>query len=176
MLRDPGKRLCWPKVKLTNWCCWVEYLGESVVGGLKIRDRFPVQLRPTPQVGSTQVLWHPTESQKSILSVEGVPWKAGAKVGHKDHTTQHISHERFIGNCIQRLPLRGGAGERDRNRKLETERQTEWDRQTGNMKAGRDGRDLLKGMYVAFGSWWWCGCWLWVVEGRLGLTIIAIEK
>lgn len=30
--------------------------GESVVGGLNIKGRFPVQLRLTPQVGSTWIL------------------------------------------------------------------------------------------------------------------------
>ena len=45
--------------------------------------------------------------------------------GHKDHITQQISHERFIRNYIQRPPLREVEGERERNRKLETERQTE---------------------------------------------------
>lgn len=28
MLRDSGKRLRWPKLKVTYWCCWLEYLGS----------------------------------------------------------------------------------------------------------------------------------------------------
>lgn len=74
---------------------------------------------------------------------------------HKDHTTQQISHERFIGNYTEAASERGCRGKREKQktRDRETDRVRQTDRQTGNMKAGRDGRDLLKGMYVAFGSW-----------------------
>lgn len=56
--------------------------------------------------------------------------EGGAKVSSKGHTTQQISHERFIERCIQRLHPRKVAEGRDRNRELEIERQSETDRWT----------------------------------------------
>lgn len=133
MLRYSGKRLFWAKLKLTNWCCWMEYLSESVVGGLKIRDRFPVQLRPTPpQVGSTQVPWHPTESQKSMLSGRRstlVGWGQG--VPQRSHHTTDLTWEIYWELYTKAASERGWRGKREKQkaRDRETDRVRQTDRQ-----------------------------------------------
>lgn len=62
--------------------------GESAAGGLKIRNRFPMQLRPL-QMGGAQAPGYATESQEPMLGFSGRRWGQGKL--QRSHDTTDLS-------------------------------------------------------------------------------------